>query len=116
VNSESPSFTTSRGVLVIELSGSLDLSIIPSIKEQIAGRLAERPPCIVIDLRHVSYLDSSGIGLLIYIAKLANEFKGTVKYVVPGGFVFDVLHMVHFDSLFSTYQSRDKAVKSFAAE
>jgi anti-sigma B factor antagonist len=113
MNEETLRFSSTHGIVIIELTGSLDLSIIPALKVRIAERLAERPSQIVIDLKQVSYLDSSGIGLLIFIAKLAHEFKGTVCYVVPTGFVFDVLHMVHFDTLFAVHKSRDRAVKSF---
>ena len=66
------------------------------IKEQITAFLKDHQ-LVVVDIRKVSYLDSSGIGLLIYIAKTVYGGEGKVKFVVPSGFVFDVLRMVHGD-------------------
>jgi anti-sigma B factor antagonist len=116
MSEETLHFSTTHGIVVMELTGSLDMSIIPGLKVRITERLTEHPLQIVVDLKQVSYLDSSGIGLLIFIAKLAHEYKGAVQYVVPTGFVFDVLHMVHFDTLFAVHKSRDRAIKSFGTE
>jgi anti-sigma B factor antagonist len=113
MNDETLRFECVREIGIIALAGPLDLPIIAGLKERIAAYLMQQPARLVVDIKEVSYIDSSGIGLLIFIAKLASEFKGVVKYVLPAGFVYDVLHMVHFDQLFEVYKSREKALKAF---
>jgi anti-sigma B factor antagonist len=113
MSEETLRFERVRDIDIIVLTGSLDLPIIAGLKERIAAYLVRQPARLVVDIKDISYIDSSGIGLLIFIAKLASQFKATVKFVLPTGFVYDVLHMVHFDRLFDVYKTRDKALKAF---
>lgn len=106
-------FKKRNNINIIILKGSLDLPIIPSLKEQTVKFLEENSKKILVDIHDVSYIDSSGIGLLIYIARTIYNRKGIVKFVIPTGFVFDVLHMVHFDKLFDVFKTRENALKAF---
>src|SRR5450432_4200300 len=53
---------------VIHLAGELDLASVASAKEGIAPYLAGAPARVTIDLEKLTFMDSSGIALLVQIA------------------------------------------------
>lgn len=57
-----------EGAAVLNLSGELDLSTIHSVRETADALIGENPDRLVIDLTHVTFMDSSGIALLLWIA------------------------------------------------
>ena len=113
MNQEQLQLTDQDGIGVITICGSLDLAIIPDLKSRIEPFIRDQHPRLLVNINDVSYIDSSGIGLLIFIAKIADEVQAQVKFIIPAGFVFDVLHMVHFDKLFEVYRNEEKAFKAF---
>src|SRR3954453_3832910 len=52
------------GPSVVSLAGELDLSTIPRLEGRLFEELRTRPG-VVVDLTKLSFIDSSGIGLLI---------------------------------------------------
>ena len=55
------------------LIGELDLSCVKRFKESLARSVAEDPHDVVIDLRSVTFLDSTGLALLLKADSLARE-------------------------------------------
>ena len=53
-----------RGVL-IELSGELDLAGAPEVDGVLSTVEAERPSLVVVDLSRLTFIDSSGLNLLV---------------------------------------------------
>lgn len=53
-----------HGVSVVSLTGELDLGTLPRIENPLLREL-ETHPAVVLDLTALSFIDSSGIGLLI---------------------------------------------------
>jgi anti-anti-sigma factor len=57
--------TDADGTLVLRLLGELDLSNIDRLRPEIDVVIGGGPPALVIDLAGVTFMDSSGIALLI---------------------------------------------------
>jgi len=54
--------------LTVRLHGELDVATVRSISEAIEASLVDGPLRLVIDLKEVSFMDSSGIALLVQLA------------------------------------------------
>ncbi|MEP7016065.1 MAG: STAS domain-containing protein, partial [Verrucomicrobiota bacterium] len=50
---------------VLPLQGEIDLHVSPAVAAVLAGMIEKKPPKVVVDLSGVSYLDSSGLAILI---------------------------------------------------
>jgi anti-anti-sigma factor len=61
------------GRCVIALDGEMDLSNASIAEEAVREALAEAPPRIVVDMRQLSFIDSTGIALLV---RLLHEDDG----------------------------------------
>ena len=65
----SASLSTDGGVIVLRLSGELDLATVADIQRSVDAIAAQAPEHLVIDLTEVTFMDSSGIALLLEIAQ-----------------------------------------------
>ncbi|HXJ65973.1 MAG TPA: STAS domain-containing protein, partial [Actinomycetota bacterium] len=57
--------------IVLELSGDLDMAAVDGAETRLRAALASQPGRLVVDLSAVTFLDSSGIRLLLRADELA---------------------------------------------
>ena len=69
-------------VLVLALTGELDIYTVPSFRETV-DRLAKDEPGIVLDLEAVSLIDSSGLGALVSLANQVGERDAELGLLCP---------------------------------
>src|SRR4051794_28399802 len=50
---------------VLPLEGEIDLHISPRVAESLGGMIRQKPARLVVDLSRVTYIDSSGLAVLI---------------------------------------------------
>jgi anti-sigma B factor antagonist len=72
---------TSAGRTTLVFTGTLDISTIDQALNELAAARAEAPE-LVIDLRQVDFIDSSGLGVIAQTAQQAAE-TGHMLSVVP---------------------------------
>jgi len=70
------------GLHRIVLAGELDLAACPSVVVAVQDLLATRPRELEIDLRQVTFIDSTGLRTLI-LARDEAELAGVSLYVIP---------------------------------
>jgi anti-anti-sigma factor len=61
----------SDGASIVAIAGELDLSTIPRMQGPLLEQISQRP-AVLIDLSGLSFIDSSGIGILIQALRGAN--------------------------------------------
>lgn len=59
------------GTYVVSLAGDLDTATLPPCRASLLGALHTDPDALVIDLRDLRFMDSSGLGLLVEIRRQA---------------------------------------------
>ena len=69
---------------VVALEGEIDLSTAPEAERRIAEAESAGPERLVVDLREVTFMDSSGLRVLLTAHKRALE-AGRGFALVPGG-------------------------------
>jgi anti-anti-sigma factor len=62
-----------EGAILISLSGELDLSVMDPLEQVLAAAEAKQPSVLVIDLRDLQFMDSSGIRLVVEADLRARE-------------------------------------------
>ena len=96
------------GAAVISLAGELDLSTIPKLEPWLLEEL-RNPIGVVVDLTRLSFIDSSGIGLLIKASQSA-EGGRMHTVVAPGSQVERVFQLAGIDRALLVFSGRDQAV------
>ena len=68
----------SNGQAVVRVQGEVDLYTAPQLWETLDAAIAGTPHELVIDLSDVSFLDSSGLSVLVRAQKRLRPIDGTV--------------------------------------
>ncbi len=68
---------------------------------------------IVLDLSHVSFMDSSGLGAVVAVRKqLMSDNENTMHLACPQPAVSDLLNLTCMDKVFSIYPSVNDAIQT----
>jgi len=82
-----------QGRKVLRTIGDVDLQTGPVLRNQIKSA-TEPGESLVIDLRQVTFMDSPGLGTLIYCDRLQRERGGRLVLKNPIGMVRDLFDVV----------------------
>ena len=99
------------GIAVVSLSGGLTLGTSLKIADsQIQAAIANGVTRMVIDLTNVEYVDSAGLGMLMYAYGLLNEKKGMLRLCGVADRVMSLFQMTKTDSFLPIDATRDVSV------
>jgi anti-sigma B factor antagonist len=84
------------GVFVVSLSGDLDMSSSPEVRNILLPIFRKKAFHVIVDLSNVPYMDSSGIATFVEALQLAR--KGEVRFSLAGACrkvesVFDLAYL-----------------------
>lgn len=85
--------------IILELSGEVDLEQSPRARKVLLGALEERRP-IYVDLREVSYIDSSGIASLVEAYQVAKRKQVLFELVRVSESAMRVFELARLDRVF----------------
>jgi len=77
----------------------LDAAAAPAFRQHIQGRLDHRPERVLLDLRQVNFIDSTGLGVLVSMLKQMGP-QGRIAIVGASPAVQRLLQITKLDSLF----------------
>ncbi|WP_028263350.1 STAS domain-containing protein [Atopobium fossor] len=89
--------TTATGITLM-VSGEVDVSCADELRNALFAALESKPAQIIVDLSEVSYIDSTGIGVLVGVAHKAAEQNGILSVIHPQKNVARVLSLLGVDS------------------
>ena len=105
----------SSGVTIIDIMGRLTLGDTPTIlKDEIRRLIEEGKTRLVLNLAGLTYLDSSGMGLLVGAYAAVSRVGGQLKLSGLTSRVKDLLLITKLYSVFEVYDDEAAAVASFA--
>ena len=86
--------------------------ITDEIRESISKVFQNGSSRIIISLKDVMYIDSSGFGCLLSIMKSSKNHYCTLKFASPEPAVLDVLKTLNLHTVFEIYDDLDECVRS----
>ena len=103
------------GAIVIELKGKLEGGSLSSeMSETLYRSLDQGKKNVVVDLGGISYINSSGLGILISGLASMKKNGGDLKLANINNKVQGLLSITKLNQIFEQFDSVDAAVKSFA--
>jgi anti-sigma B factor antagonist len=100
-------------VVILDNAGEIDLYNAPEIKDIVNNLIEERKYNVVINLEKVSYIDSSGIGVLISSLSNLKKYQGGLKIINVFASVKKVFELTKLTSFFEIYDSEEEAINTF---
>jgi anti-sigma B factor antagonist len=104
-------------VRVIKVTGRLDPADgADQLFEMIQGFIEQDEVDLLIDLRSVTYISSTGVGSLIKCYRSVLKMKGHVKLLSPSQSVRNILAISKLDGVFEIFSNENEALASFAGK
>lgn len=100
-------------IAVFDINGEIDLYNAPEIKDKIKEEMNKGKVNIIINLDKVSYIDSSGIGVLISSLSNLKKVGGALKLINVYASVRKVFELTKLTSFFDIYDNESDAVTAF---
>ncbi len=97
--------------IVYKLKGSLDFETAPSLRAALLEAADEGKHDIVVDLTHLEFLDSSGLGAVIGAHKRALEHDGRVRLIISPGPIERLLTITGLMNVLAVYPSTEAALE-----
>lgn len=92
---------------VLEIAGEIDLATAPQFEAKVATMDAATP--LVVDMSNVTFMDSTGLRVLIGAHERAKEAGGRVSIVAADGPVTKLLAITGVDAWLHVYETRASA-------
>ena len=101
-------------VQILDLQGGLQLGVGDlRLREKVNQLLEAGHPKIVLNLKELTRVDSSGLGEILASKKAALTQGGDVKLVMPPKRIHEILLASRLTEVLSVYDSEPDAVQSF---
>ncbi|MDQ2817687.1 MAG: STAS domain-containing protein [Candidatus Eremiobacteraeota bacterium] len=101
-----------RDISVVDLNGEIDVYTSPKVKETITDLIDQGHYTLVINLEHVRYIDSTGLGVLIGGLKRVREHSGTVNLVCTNPQIKKIFDITGLVKIFGIYDSETTACEN----
>jgi anti-sigma B factor antagonist len=102
------------GCMVVFAVGEIDMVTAPTLREALVQAVESRRH-LVVDLSAVSFLDSTGLGVLIHAQKRIAATHKSMSLAGPTGMVAKVLRITRVDEAIPVHPSLDTALSATSA-
>ena len=97
---------------VLEVGGEIDLATAPQLREAVLDLIQNGSHLVVVDLRGVEFMDSTGLGVLVGALKRLREQEGDLALVCTEGPVLKILALTGLDRVFPIHRDVAEATGS----
>ena len=101
---------TEAGAVVVDVAGAVDIYTSPELRGELKVAVSEKPDRVVIDLKEVSFVDSSGLATLIEALQGVNAYKGKLYLCNLNKTVLGVFQLANLDTIFQIKDTREAAL------
>ncbi len=98
--------------LIVYPEGRLDLHISSQIEEELAKLVDEGNHHIILNLRDVEYMSSSGFRACIATLRKLNTHNGSFKICCVQPDVSRIFEVIELNSLFDVYKTEEEAIQA----
>lgn len=88
---------------VLPLEGEIDLHVSPEVGESLRRMVAKKPQVLAVDLAKVTYLDSSGLAVLIEAMQNVQEYGGRFGLAGVQESVKQIFEIARLDQVFQIF-------------
>ncbi len=100
------------GVAVLAVRGEIDVATAPEFHASLSDLIAEGPEVVMVDLRAVSFIDSTGLGVLVGAEKEMREGGRDLRLVVTQPQITRLLSLTGLDEVFTVVSTPSESVRT----
>lgn len=99
-------------VVVVSVSGEIEVYTAGALRKHFTRVIDREHADVIVDLTDVTFMDSTGLGVLIGSVRQVREFGGRVRLVVVEDKVVNLLRYTAVTQLFTVYGSLERALSA----
>ncbi|WP_131742427.1 STAS domain-containing protein [Actinomadura roseirufa] len=99
-----------HGLTVVKISGEIDVFTSPRLREALLDIIDNGGPHLLVDLGEVTFLDSTGLGVLVGIYHRLRARDGSMSFVGANDRVRRVFHVTQLTKIFVLHPSLEDAI------
>ncbi|MHC4618874.1 MAG: STAS domain-containing protein [Planctomycetota bacterium] len=96
--------------IVLELGGEIDMTRSNEVRRKFKELFQKKPAVVVVDMRHVGFIDSSGLAILVSALKWCRLNGSELKLVGLVRNVRSIFEICRLDSIFQIYDTEAEAL------
>lgn len=100
---------------VVHVGGEIDVYTAPVLREHLDEHISAGRHHLVVDLEAVSFMASTGLGVLVGRLKLVRAANGTLRLVCSNDRILSVFSITGLDKVFQIFASVDEALAAAAS-
>lgn len=101
-----------KGRLVLHLGGEIDVYNAYELRNEIDKAIEKKHYHLIMDLKNVSYIDSSGLGVLVSAVKSLISHQGSLKLVELNEKIRSLTKLTGLEKFFEIYDNMEEALAS----
>lgn len=102
--------------VLVAPAGEVDLASAEQLRDALRVGEAAAGSSMVIDLRGVEFIDSTGIGELVGCLRRCSAANVSLAFVVPDGTIRKILHVTGMDAVFDMHHDEAAAIESVTTD
>lgn len=103
------------GVLILTVSGEIDLNQSPTLRTTLRAKAAAKTPCLLLDFSAVVYIDSSGLATLIEYYQSSRAYSGKLALCSLAPRVRSSFDLVRLSEVFTIFPDRNAACQALTS-
>ncbi|GAA2435543.1 anti-sigma factor antagonist BldG [Actinomadura vinacea] len=104
-----------KDLTVVKISGEIDVFTSPRLRENLLDIIDNGALHLVVDLSDVTFLDSTGLGVLVGIYHRLRARDGSMSFMGVNDRVRRVFHVTQLTKIFVLHRSLEEAVAAHEA-
>src|SRR6266571_4301751 len=100
---------------ILTLDGEIDFHLSPEVAASLRAIVANKPKCVVVDLSKVTYLDSSGLAVLIDGMQNTQDYGGEFSLAAMQEDLRPVFEIACLDQVFKFFPDIERAYATTTA-
>ena len=102
-----------EGVVILTLKGRLTVGEASTVREKVTELVAAGSLNVILNLEHVDYIDSTGLGSMVICYTTLKKAGGALKLVNPNKRNVELLLLTKLHTIFEVFSDDQDGVNSF---
>ena len=100
-------------IAIVEVEGQLIVGNRQELKQRVLDEVEGGTRKVLVDFSRTGYIDSSGLGVLVSLAKRLREDGGELRLANLNDDLRTLFELTKLDTLFPIAETRERALESF---
>ena len=105
-----------NGYPLLEISGNVDLHTSSQLRKALNEWVRNKATCILVEVREVERMDTSGVATLIECQREMEEYGGRLLLLGVNHHVGEALSLAGVENQFETFEDEEHAAEKLPAE